>query len=83
LFSYLPANSIEYIKTIARWLLGRDTWPVCQLYLEGQRKSIMEILRNAAVLLPNSESNTNGLIKAYPQPVKYLVIPNGADQNII
>src|ERR1700761_5374174 len=24
LFSHLPADTIEYMKTIARWLLGRD-----------------------------------------------------------
>jgi glycosyltransferase involved in cell wall biosynthesis len=79
LFSYLPANSIEYIKTMARWLLGRDHLASRSYIWKGQRKSIMEILRKAALLLPNSESEYQRLMKAYPQPVKYQVIPNGID----
>ncbi|NNU34512.1 glycosyltransferase family 4 protein [Mucilaginibacter sp. S1162] len=77
LFSYLPSNSIEYIKTMARWLLGRDHLSSRSYIWKGQRKSIMEILRNAAMILPNSESEYQRLMKSYPQQVKYRVIPNG------
>lgn len=82
LFSYLPANTIEYLKTMARWLLGRDHLSTRSYIWKGQRKSIMEILRNAAMILPNSESEYQRLMKAYPQPVKYRVVPNGIDPTL-
>ncbi len=82
LFSYLPPNTIEYLKTIARWLLGRDHLSSRSYIWKGQRKSIMEILRKAAMLLPNSESEYQRLMKAYPQPVKYRVIPNGINPTL-
>ncbi|MEO8886933.1 MAG: glycosyltransferase family 4 protein [Mucilaginibacter sp.] len=77
LFSYLPGNSIEYVKTIARFLLGRDHLSSPAYIWLGQRKSILQILKNAERILPNSESEYRRVIKAYPAPVKYNVIPNG------
>lgn len=77
LFTYLPANSIEYIKTIARWLLGRDHLSTRAYIWQGQRKSILQILKKADRILPNSESEYQRVVRAYPAPVKYNVIPNG------
>jgi glycosyltransferase involved in cell wall biosynthesis len=79
IFSYLPANSIEYIKTMARWLLGRDHLSTRSYIWKGQRRSIMEILRKAKMILPNSESEYRRVMKAYPSPIKYKVVPNGID----
>ena len=77
LFGYLPGNSIEYIKTIARWLLGRDHLASLSYIWKGQRRSIMEILNKAQIILPNSESEYRRVMKAYPSVVKYSVVPNG------
>jgi glycosyltransferase involved in cell wall biosynthesis len=79
LFSYLPANNIEYLKTIARWLLGKDHLSSISYIWKGHRKSIIEILKRANSILPNSESEYKRVMQTYPYPVKYNVVPNGID----
>lgn len=44
LFSIFSSDSIEYLKTIARWLLGKDHLSSISYLWKGQRKSIIEIL---------------------------------------
>ncbi|WP_214073062.1 glycosyltransferase family 4 protein [Mucilaginibacter sp. dw_454] len=82
LFSYLPGNSIEYIKTIARWLLGLDGMASPSYLWRGQRRSILHILNKARMILPNSESEYKRVMQAYPSAVKYEVVPNGIDPKL-
>jgi glycosyltransferase involved in cell wall biosynthesis len=77
LFSYLPADGIEYVKTIGRWLLGKDHLSSIDYTWKGQRKSIMEILQSANAILPNSESEYKRVIKNYTCKVRHKVVPNG------
>jgi len=77
LFSFLPADSLEYLKTIARWLLKGDHLSSPAYIWKGQRKSIADILKRTALILPNSESEYRRVVKAYPGVLKYRVIPNG------
>jgi len=79
IFNRLSGDRIEYLKTIARWILGRDQLKSIAYLWKGQRKSIIEILKHAAVILPNSESEYRRVLQAYKCPVKYRVIPNGID----
>lgn len=79
LFSYLPADGIEYLKTMARWILGRDHLSSISYIWKGQRKSIVEILKRAAMILPNSESEYNRVTLKYRERSKYLVVPNGVN----
>jgi hypothetical protein len=39
LFKYLPADGVEYIKTIARYLLGRDELAAWPTYGKGSAKA--------------------------------------------
>jgi glycosyltransferase involved in cell wall biosynthesis len=77
LFSYLSSDTIEYIKTMARWVLGRDHLSSMDYIWKGQRKSIMEILQQATFILPNSESEYKRVMQMYPGEIAYTVIPNG------
>jgi len=77
LVSRLPADSIEYLKTIARWLLRKDHLVSIEYTWKGQRRSITEILRNAAMILPNSESEYQRVQQTYQCEVNHLVVPNG------
>jgi len=77
LFAYLPADSIEYVKTMARWLLGKDHLSSISYAWKGQKKSIIEILQHAAVILPNSESEYQRVEKNYLSPLNCIVVPNG------
>ncbi|MBB6109521.1 Glycosyltransferase involved in cell wall bisynthesis [Mucilaginibacter lappiensis] len=82
LLRYLSTDTIEYLKSIARYLLGRDSLASLSYTWLGQRKSIKNILSRAAMILPNSESEYNRVIQSYERKVKHLVVPNGADQNL-
>lgn len=79
LFSFLAADQLEYLKTIARWLLGKDHLSGKSYLWKGQRKSIVGILNRAAMILPNSESEYLRVVQSYAQKVKYMIVPNGAD----
>ncbi|ASU35172.1 glycosyltransferase family 4 protein [Mucilaginibacter xinganensis] len=77
LFTLLPADSVEYLKTVARWLLGKDHLSSIDYLWKGQRKSIIEILKRADMVLPNSESEYKRVRQSYPCKVNYTIIPNG------
>ncbi len=79
LFGYLAADTIEYLKTMARWVLGRDKLASLEYAWKGQRKSIMEILQRAKMILPNSTSEYRRLLQVYPNKVEHLIVPNGVD----
>lgn len=82
LFSFLPPNSIEYLKTIARWVLGKDHLASKDFLWKGQHRSITQVLRHAAMVLPNSESEYRRIIKSYPSKINHSVVPNGVDPNL-
>ncbi|MDB5023650.1 MAG: glycosyltransferase family 4 protein [Mucilaginibacter sp.] len=79
LFGFLPPNSIEYLKTIARWVLGKDHLASKEYLWKGQRRSIIEVLKSSAMVLPNSESEYRRIIGAYTCSLKHMVVPNGVD----
>jgi len=79
LFSHLSGDAIEYVKTLARCLRGKDKL-VSPAYLwKGQYKSIVQIIKGAAMLLPNSVSEYQRLVAKYTQTADYRVVPNGID----
>jgi glycosyltransferase involved in cell wall biosynthesis len=82
LFSYFSADSIEYIKTMARWLLGKDHLSSLPYIWKGQRRSIIEILKRSAMILPNSESEYNRVVKSYTNELKHLIVPNGVSPDL-
>lgn len=82
LFRFFSVDAIEYIKTVARWLSGKDKLMSKSLLWKGQRRCINEILTKASALLPNSISEYNRLAKRFGQQAQYLVIPNGINSQI-
>lgn len=77
IFSGLTHDSMEYFKTIARWLVGKDHRPSLHYFLNGQRKSIIEVLRTANFILPNSQSELDRLKDSYTADVKSVIVTNG------
>jgi glycosyltransferase involved in cell wall biosynthesis len=82
LIGFLPANSIDYIKTVARWLLGKDHLSGKNYLWMGQRKSIQKVLQQAALILPNSLSEHHRIIKQYTCSAKFRVVTNGIDPKL-
>jgi glycosyltransferase involved in cell wall biosynthesis len=79
LFRFLSANAIEYLKTIGRWLLGKDKLMSFSYTWKGQRRSIVDILERAQYLLPNSALEYKRIISQYPCGTKCVIVPNGVD----
>ena len=82
LFSFLPADSIEYLKTMARWLMGKDHLSSINYIWKGQRKSILEILNKAAMILPNSKSEYKRVGQNYLEEVNNIIVPNGINPDL-
>lgn len=73
------ADGIEYIKTISRWVMGKDKLVTISYAWKGQRVCINEVLNKASLLLPNSESEFRRLKERYTFKTGHLVVPNGID----
>jgi len=82
LFKVLPPDLIEYAKVIARYVLGSDRILSYSYLLLGQKKSIQKVLKGAALLLPNSNSEYRRLYQRYGITAKYKVIPNAIDPQL-
>ena len=82
IFRLLSSNAIEYIKVIARWMVNGERIISPSYLLLGQKKSIRKIIRQAAMLLPNSKSEYERLKKDYQVEKDYTIIPNGINPSI-
>ncbi len=72
----------EYIKTIARYLKNGEKIASKEYLFRGHTASIKYILHEAAMLLPNSESEYHRLSRDMGLSIRYHVIPNGIDASI-
>ena len=75
-------NAQEYIKTIGKSVLQGEKIISRNYLWTGHKKSVQRVLKNAVILLPNSENEYKRLVKSYGIEKKYMVIPNGADPEI-
>lgn len=82
LLNYFGRDSKEYLKSIARMLVNGERIQSFQYILWGQKKSIQYILRKAQILLPNSETEYQRLVKAYEIKKTYQVVCNSADTHL-
>jgi glycosyltransferase involved in cell wall biosynthesis len=82
LFRMLPTGFIEYAKAVARYIAGKDKIASPQYLWLGHNASIKKILRQAACLLPNSESEYRRIRDAFGIDKKYIVVPNGIDTEV-
>ena len=78
----LPERSLEYWKTLARYLLGKDKLMTKSYLLKGQQQSIREVLEGAALLFPNSNMESRRLEQLYHVTVNCIPIPNGLDTEL-
>ncbi|MDB4061948.1 glycosyltransferase family 4 protein [Vicingaceae bacterium] len=69
-------DGIEYIKTMARSFANKELIGNRAYLLQGHKKSVEKVLQQAALLLPNSESELHRLKKWYFFETEHRVIPN-------
>jgi glycosyltransferase involved in cell wall biosynthesis len=82
LFRFLSLSQIEYVKAIARFLLGRDTIKSLYFLLHGQFKSVLHVAENARLLLPNSHSEYRRFEKAFGRKFSYQKIVNAVNPDV-
>lgn len=82
LLSSLTRDQIEYVKTVGRWAKGQQKINSSSYFLNGQRKSVIKIIKKAAMFLPNSEMEYHKLVQFYSLTPPFAVIPNGIDENL-
>ncbi|MBC7400980.1 MAG: glycosyltransferase family 4 protein [Mucilaginibacter sp.] len=76
-FANFSEDTKDYLRTLSRWLLRKEPLPIGKYLFKGQRKSIIEALETANIILPNSLSELNRLKELYTSNVKDLVVTNG------
>lgn len=76
LSNIFSSDKIEYLKTIARFLKNGDKINSQYYLLHGHRSSIKYVAKKANLLLPNSHSEYNRLVKKYHVATPYFKIPN-------
>ncbi len=82
LFKSLSSDAIEYLKTIARFLRGKDKLMTWSYIWEGQKAAVREILSGASLLFSNSNLEYKQLIREYNCLTECITIPNGLDTEI-
>lgn len=78
----LSADAIEYLKTMGRYLQGRDKL-ISKAYLwKGQQRSVREILDRAALVFSGSVMEYKRLVQQYHCSIGCIPVPNGADATL-
>jgi glycosyltransferase involved in cell wall biosynthesis len=75
----LSADAIEYLKTMGRYLQGRDKLMSKAYLWKGQQRSVREILDRAALVFPGSVLEYKRLVQQYHVSIGCIPVPNGAD----
>ena len=73
------SNAQEYIKTLSKSILQGEKIISRDYLWKGHQKSVKWVLKNASLLLPNSENEYKRLVDSYGVQKKYCVVPNAAD----
>ncbi|MGV3765454.1 MAG: glycosyltransferase family 4 protein [Chitinophagaceae bacterium] len=78
----LSADTMEYLKVLARYIINGER-VISRYYLQhGHRKSIEKVIKGAMLLLPNSHNEYKRLKTHYTFNKQYCVIPNGVDATL-
>lgn len=75
----LPYHQVEYLKTLAKFVLKGEKVSTPLYWIKGHNGSIHSILNKTELLLPNSANEYARLKKDFGVNLPYKVIPNGFD----
>ena len=81
LFSTLGKHPSELFKNSYRYIKKQDKL-ITYSYLLGHQKAMKAVLRDAAMLLPNSTSEYIRIVNDLDIEKDYIVVPNGIDSRI-
>lgn len=72
-------DGMEYFKVLARRMKNGEKIGTFSYIARGHRRSVLRVAQNAALLLPNSESEYQRFARHYGIAPAYRVVPNGVD----
>jgi glycosyltransferase involved in cell wall biosynthesis len=72
----------EYIKTMGRWILGKDRLVSKSYWWRGQTRSMQQIVAGAAAILSNSHSEEMAMRSGFKSNAIYTIVPNGIDTDL-
>lgn len=75
-------DGLEYIKAVARAVKNGEKVVSPDYFIKGHRASVKYVAKNAAILLPNSESEYHRFEKKYNISRPYRVVPNGINTEL-
>jgi glycosyltransferase involved in cell wall biosynthesis len=78
----LPRDTIEYFKTLGKYLLKNEKVSTRRFFFKGHKQSIKYLLRNATMLLPNSCSEYTRLKKDYGIEQRHEIVPNAINPEL-
>lgn len=79
LLNGLGRNAQEYLKTVGKAVLRHERIMDRNYLWMGHKRSVKKVLRDAAVLLPNSANEYKRLVGSYGISKEHHVVPNAAD----
>jgi glycosyltransferase involved in cell wall biosynthesis len=82
IFRTFSPDVIEYAKVLARSIVNHEKIISPEYLWLGHRKAVQKIIRQASLLLPNSESEYRRLVDHFKIKSNYRVIPNAIDPEI-
>ena len=82
IFNRLQPAQVEYIKSVARWLKGKDKFPGPAYLQKGHTNSIRFILERASALLTNSAAEYEVIKEQFPTLPPCTIITTGIDNTI-
>lgn len=81
-FQLWSPDQIAYLKTVARWILKKDSLASIAYLWMGQKKSIRYILSRIAQLLPNSALEQQQMQYSFSILPPARQVPNGVDPEL-
>jgi glycosyltransferase involved in cell wall biosynthesis len=82
LSKWLPRDTIEYFKTLGKYIFKNEKISTPYFFLKGHKASILYITERAQLILPNSENEYKRFSCDYKINKTYRVIPNGINTDI-
>ncbi|PCI98563.1 MAG: glycosyl transferase family 1 [Flavobacteriales bacterium] len=83
LFKILSPDQLEFVKSIARYIVNGEKINGYSYYFKGHKGTIEHLLNKASLLLPNSDSEYNRLKKRYSFDKDYIKVPNAVSTDFI
>lgn len=82
IFRFFSSDGIEYLKTVYRFLTGADKLATVSYLWKGHKKSVKQVLNNAACVLVHAPEEFRILQEKYNALLLYHVVYNGIDTNL-